>query len=67
MLKDVKVDGNQMIVTLTLVKPYQSKSALKKAEAAGVTPDKVPANVVCSSGGFVRFGNHRISINVLTA
>lgn len=66
MLKDAKVNGNMLTITVELVKPYQSKTALQKAAKAGLAAETVPANVVASSGGFVKIATgQRISLNVL--
>ncbi len=66
MLKDCKVSGNVMTLTIELHAPVQSKSALDKAAKKGIPADKVPASLVATTGGFTRFGNHAISLNVLT-
>lgn len=45
--------------------PVQSKSALAKAAAKGLSADTVPANLLATTGGFTRYGNCKVSLNVL--
>jgi len=60
--------GNKLILTIDLAdKPYRSKSAIAKALAKGLDAETVPATSLASSGGFVRCGDVKVSLNVMTA
>lgn len=62
-----EVKGDKLIITVDLTTtPVQSKSALAKAIEKGVDPAKVPCTMIATSGGFVRAGNAKYSINVTT-
>lgn len=63
-----EIKGNNLVITVDLsVKPVQSKSAVEKAVKAGGKAADVPATLIASSGGFVRAGAAKFSLNVMTA
>lgn len=64
---NVERKGNTLVITVTLEKPYRSKSAIAKALEKGQNPENVPANMVYTSGGFIRSGDVKLSLNVLQA
>lgn len=63
-----EVKGNKLIITVDLdAKRTQSKSALAKAAEKGLDASTVPASMIANSGGFVRAGDAKYSLNVIAA
>lgn len=64
---NIKSNVNGNILTLTIdmaVTPVVSKSEATKAEAAGREPK---ATQIASTGGFVQFGDVKVSLNAMKA
>jgi hypothetical protein len=62
---NAKMDGDKLILTIDVGgKPYVSKSAIAKAVAKGIDPAKLSAESVATSGGFIREGKFKYSVNV---
>lgn len=60
-----EIKGDKLIITCDISgKPYVSKSAVAKAEAKGQDASKLEAMALATSGGFVRAGNVKYSLNV---
>ena len=60
-----KLDGNKLILTIDVSgAPYVSKSATAKAVAKGLDPAKLSPESVATSGGFIREGKFKYSVNV---
>jgi len=60
-----EIKGNFLILTIDVSgTPYKSKSALLKAAAKGLDEKQVEASAVATSGGFVRQGKFKYSVNV---
>lgn len=63
-----EVKGNKLIITVDIGgKPYVSKSAIAKAVKAGQDPSKLEPQALATSGGFVRAGSVKYSVNVNVA
>lgn len=59
-------NGNKLVLTIDLAdKPYQSKSAVAKALDKGKDPATVPATMLAGTSGFERFGDVRLSLNIM--
>lgn len=63
-----EVKGDKLVITVDLnVKPTQSKSAVEKAVAKGLDAATVAATLLATSGGFIRCGDAKFSLNVMKA
>lgn len=63
-----EVKGNSLIITVDLTAtPTRSKSAVEKALAKGGKAEDVPATLLATSGGFIRAGVAKFSLNVMKA
>lgn len=62
------VKGDKLVITVDLTaKPTRSKSAVEKALAKGGKLEDVPETLIATSGGFMRAGAAKFSLNVMTA
>lgn len=60
-----KLEGNTLTLTIDVGgTPYVSKSAIAKAMAKGLDPSKLSAESIATSGGFIREGKFKYSVNV---
>ena len=64
---NIKIEGSKFTITGDLEKPYVSKSAIAKALAKGEDATKLPALSVYTSGGFLKHGDYKFSLNVNVA
>ncbi len=63
-----KRNGDQLVITVELAKsPYRSKSAVAKALAKGQDESTVAATMLGGTSGFERFGDVKLSLNIIKA
>ena len=62
---NAEIKGDKLVLTIDVSgKPYVSKTAIEKATKKGLDPAKLEPQAIATSGGFVRVGNFKYSVNV---
>lgn len=60
-----KMEGTNLVLTIDCSgKPYVSKSAQAKAASKGIDIKTLVPEAIATSGGFMRVGNFKVSVNV---